>query len=65
MKPVCWNMFRKKPTIFASTAGWVCGSIIQVAIISCRAAAPRAVTFERSSSVTGIPVSRFFTFEVA
>ena len=65
MKPVCWNMLRKKPTIFASTAGWVLGSTIQVAISSCRAAAPLIVTFETSSSVTGMPVSRFFTFDVA
>jgi hypothetical protein len=28
-------------------------------------AAPLIVTFETSSSVTGIPVSRFFTFDVA
>ena len=28
-------------------------------------AAPLVVTLERSSSVTGKPVSRFFTFDVA
>ena len=58
-------MLRKKPTIFAATASWYGSVVIQVDTSSCRPAAPFVVTFARSSSVTGMPVSRFFTFDVA
>ena len=65
MKPVCWNMLRKKPTILAATAAWYGSVVIQVDTSSCRPAAPLVVTLFRSSSLTGMPVRRFFTFDAA
>ena len=65
MNPVCWNMLRKKPTIFAWNAGCMRRVGHPAGDQLLQAGGALAVTLATSSSVTGMPVSRFFTFEVA